>query len=82
MSQRVFLIDAHGLCYRAFYAVKALKNSKGRPTNAVFGFCNILRKLLADGKPTHVAVCFDVGKTTHRQKKMAQSRMVWDTGTA
>ena len=71
MSQRVFLIDAHGLCYRAFYAVKALKNSKGQPTNAVFGFCNILRKMLADCKPTHLAVCFDVSKKTNRQKKYA-----------
>ena len=75
MSQRVFLIDAHGLCYRAFYAVKALKNSKGQPTNAVFGFCNILRKLLADCKPTHVAVCFDVGKPTHRQKKFVDYKI-------
>jgi len=71
MPQRVLLIDAHGLCYRAYYAVKALKNSKGQPTNAVFGFCNILRKMLSDFKPTHVAVCFDVGKQTHRQKKFA-----------
>ncbi len=75
MSDRVFLIDAHGLCYRAFYAVKALKTSKGQPTNAVFGFCNILRKILADGKPTHVAVCFDVGKQTHRQKKFADYKI-------
>ena len=75
MSQRVFLIDAHGLCYRAFYAVKALKNSKGQPTNAVFGFCNILRKMLSDCKPTHVAVCFDVGKQTHRQKKFADYKI-------
>jgi len=75
MSQRVFLIDAQGLCYRAFYAVKALKNSKGVPTNAVFGFCNILRKMLADCKPTHVAVCFDVGKQTHRQKKYANYKI-------
>jgi len=75
MSQRVFLIDAHGLCYRAFYAVKALKNSKGQPTNAVFGFCNILRKMLADCKPTHVAVCFDVAKQTHRQKKFADYKI-------
>jgi len=75
MPQRVFLIDAHGLCYRAFYAVKALKNSKGKPTNAVFGFCNILRKILVDGKPTHVAVCFDVGKQTHRQKKFADYKI-------
>src|SRR5476649_2398109 len=75
MSDRLFLIDAHGLCYRAFYAVKALKNSKGVPTNAVFGFCNILRKMLADFKPTHVAVCFDVGKQTHRQKKFADYKI-------
>jgi len=75
MSDRVFLIDAHGLCYRAFYAVKALKNSKGVPTNAVFGFCNILRKMLADCKPTHVAVCFDVGKKTNRQKKYAEYKI-------
>ncbi len=75
MPQRVFLIDAHGLCYRAFYAVKTLKNSKGQPTNAVFGFCNILRKILADAKPTHVAVCFDVGKQTHRQKKFADYKI-------
>ncbi len=75
MSQRVFLIDAHGLCYRAFYAVKSLKNSKGQPTNAVFGFCNILRKMLTDCKPTHVAVCFDVGKQTNRQKKYADYKV-------
>ena len=75
MSNRVFLIDAHGLCYRAFYAVKALKNSKGQPTNAVFGFCNILRKMLKDCHPTHVAVCFDVGKQTHRQKKFADYKI-------
>ena len=76
MPHRVFLIDAHGLCYRAFYAVKALKNSKGQPTNAVFGFCNILRKMLTDCKPTHVAVySFDVGKPTHRQKKFADYKV-------
>jgi len=75
MSKRLFLIDAHGLCYRAFYAVKALKNSKGVPTNAVFGFCNILRKLIADCKPSHIAVCFDAGKKTHRQKKFADYKI-------
>ena len=75
MSDRVLLIDAHGLCYRAFYAVKALKNSKGQPTNAVFGFCNILRKILTDSKPTHVAVCFDVAKPTLRQKKFADYKI-------
>ncbi|MEI7998851.1 MAG: DNA polymerase I [Candidatus Omnitrophota bacterium] len=74
-NQSVFLIDAHGLCYRAFYAVKALANSKGQPTNAVLGFCNILRKLLKDCHPTHIAVCFDVGKKTHRQTKYADYKI-------
>lgn len=74
-SNRVLLIDAHGLCYRAFYAVKALKNSKNQPTNAVFGFCNILRKLLSDCHPTHVAVCFDTGRQTYRQKKFADYKI-------
>src|SRR6185312_8188782 len=74
-SKQVFLIDAYGLCYRAFYAVRALTNSKGQPTNAVFGFCNILRKLLREHKPTHIAMCFDLGKQTHRSKKFADYKI-------
>ncbi len=68
---KVFLIDTHGLCYRAFYAVRGLSNSKGQPTNAVLGFCNILRKLISDLKPKYIAACFDAGKKTHRQEKFA-----------
>ncbi|MBF0510952.1 MAG: DNA polymerase I [Candidatus Omnitrophica bacterium] len=75
MSKRVFLIDAHALCYRAFYAVKALKNSKGMPTNAVFGFCQILRKILSDHKPTHIGVCFDVSKKTFRHEKFPEYKI-------
>ena len=74
-NNKVFLIDAHGLCYRAFYAVKGLTNSKGVPTNAVFGFCNILRKLLKDQKPTHIAACFDVAKKTRRHEKYAEYKI-------
>lgn len=70
-APQVYLIDAYGLIYRAYYAVKSLTNSKGKPTNAVFGFCNILRKLLMDCKPSHMAVCFDVGKKTLRQERYA-----------
>ncbi len=72
---KVFLLDAHGICYRAFYAVKALVNSKGKPTNAVFGFCNILRKLIKDFQPTYMAACFDVGKVTLRQEKYADYKV-------
>jgi DNA polymerase-1 len=74
-NPKVFLIDAHGLCYRAFYAVRALANSKGRPTNAVFGFVNILRKLLKDFQPEYIAACFDVAKKTHRQAKFADYKI-------
>lgn len=75
MRPQLFLIDAHSLCYRAYYGVKHLSNSKGQPTNAVFGFCNILRKLLADLKPDYIAVCFDVGKKTLRQEKFADYKV-------
>ena len=70
MSQdKLFLIDAHALCYRAFFAIKSLSNSKGQATNAVYGFLNILRKILREYDPTHIGVCFDTGKNTLREEK-------------
>jgi len=71
----LFIIDAHALCYRAFFAVKGLATSKGQPTNAVFGFTNILRKILSDFEPQYMAVCFDSGKKTHRQEKYAEYKI-------
>ncbi len=70
-ASRIVLIDAHGLCYRAFYAVKDLRNSRGQPTNAVFGFVNILKKILLRYRPGYVAACFDVGRHTRRTEKFA-----------
>ncbi|HNQ50509.1 MAG TPA: DNA polymerase I [Candidatus Omnitrophota bacterium] len=67
----VFLIDATALCYRAFYAIRGLTTSKGEQTNAIFGFVRMLRKLIKDHKPVHLAVCFDVSRETFRQKKFA-----------
>ncbi len=69
---RIILIDAHALCYRAFYAVKDLRNSKGAPTNAVFGFVNILKKLLTRYQPSFVAACFDVGRYSKRKEKYVE----------
>ncbi|MBF0523064.1 MAG: DNA polymerase I [Candidatus Omnitrophica bacterium] len=74
-NPRLFLIDAHALCYRAFFAVRDLATSKGQPTNAVFGFINILKKILRDYQPEYVAVCFDSGKKTHRQEKYAEYKI-------
>jgi DNA polymerase-1 len=69
MTARLFLLDAHALCYRCFYAIKGLSTSKGQATNAIFGFVNALRKILRDYKPEYMAVCFDSKQKTHRQER-------------
>jgi DNA polymerase-1 len=68
MSQKskLFLIDGNGLAYRAFYAVPAVHTSRGTPANAVVGFFDLVVRLLAEEKPTHVAVAFDKGVPTER----------------
>ncbi len=63
------MIDGHSLCYRAFYAIPALANSKGEPTNAIYGFVTMLRKLVEDQKPDHLAVCFDRREPTFRHER-------------
>ena len=61
---RIFLVDGQAYIYRAFYAVRELQTSKGFPTNAIFGFVNMLQRLLQDQQPEHLAVVFDAkGKT-------------------
>ncbi|MDD5005228.1 MAG: DNA polymerase I [Candidatus Omnitrophica bacterium] len=73
---RVCLIDAHSLCYRAFFAIKAnLATSYGQPTNAVYGFINMLNKILSDVKPDYVAICFDVAKPTFREEKFKEYKI-------
>jgi len=69
--KRLFLIDATAFCYRAFYAVRDLSTSFGQPTNAVYGFVNMLNKILKEKKPEFLGVCFDVSRDTFRQKKFA-----------
>src|SRR2546427_3199201 len=61
---RIFLIDGQSYIYRAFYAVRELSTSKGLPTNAIFGFVNMLRRIREECAPSHLAVIFDAkGKT-------------------
>ncbi len=68
MSKKLFLLDAFALIYRAYYAL--IRNpritSKGRNTNAQFGFTNTLFELINKEKPTHLAVCFDTHAPTER----------------
>ena len=65
-SDTVFLIDGSSQMYRAFHAIRGLTAPDGRPTNAVFGFVNMLRKLIADHQPALIAAAFDVRGPTFR----------------
>jgi len=61
---RIFLIDGQAYIYRAFYAVRELSTSKGFPTNAIFGFVNMLQRIQQEYSPEYLAVVFDAkGKT-------------------
>jgi DNA polymerase-1 len=64
----LYLIDGSNYVYRAFFAIQGLTNSRGVPTNAVFGFNNMLAKLLRDRKPEHIAVVFDAKGPTFRNE--------------
>lgn len=74
-TKTLYLLDAHALCYRAFYAVKGLSTSKGQPTNAVYGFVNGLKKIIKDFNPEYFAVCFDKDGKTFRQEKYAEYKI-------
>ena len=65
MAETIYLIDAMGLAFRAYYAIRAaLTDAKGRPTNALYGFARILLKTLREHEVQHIAVVFDApGKT-------------------
>ena len=71
----MYLIDATAFCYRAFYALPGLATSSGQPTNAVYGFINILNKILKEKKPQYMAVCFDVSRKTFRSEKFADYKI-------
>jgi DNA polymerase-1 len=73
MSERkkLLLIDGFHTIFRAFYAIRELANSKGQPTNAVYGFLQILRKVLRDEAPDLVGVAWDVSDQTVRTEKFA-----------
>jgi len=71
----LYLIDANAFCYRAFYAVRSLSTSYGQPTGAIYGFLNILNKILKEKKPDYLGVCFDVSRRTFRQKKFAEYKI-------
>ncbi|MCI5836551.1 MAG: DNA polymerase I [Veillonellaceae bacterium] len=69
---RLVLIDGNSLLYRAFFALPPLSNAQGVPTNAVYGFLLMLVKVFEDLRPEYVAVAFDKGRTTFRNKVFAE----------
>jgi DNA polymerase-1 len=68
MAKKLFLLDAMALIFRAYYALirSPRLTSKGKNTNAQFGFTNALIDLINNQKPTHMAVCFDTAAPTER----------------
>ena len=76
MSEKeIVLIDGNSYIHRAFHALRDLKNSKGQPTNAIYGFLRMLDKVLKDKKPRYAAVIFDTGKPTFRHEKFPEYKI-------
>lgn len=68
MSEKIVLIDGHSILNRAFYGLPDLTNSEGLHTNAVYGFLNIMFKILEEEKPEYLTVAFDVHAPTFRHE--------------
>ena len=68
MDNKLVLIDGHSILNRAFYGVPDLTNAEGLHTNAVYGFLNIMFKILDTEKPEYLTVAFDVKKPTFRHE--------------
>ena len=66
----LILIDGSGFIFRAFHALPPMTRPDGTPVNAVFGFTNMLAKLLKDHVGTHIAVIFDAGRLTFRNRHL------------
>ena len=71
-SRRVFLVDGHSYLYRAFHATPYLSNSKGVPTNTVYAFINMLKKLQNEEKPDTLIVVFDSKGPSFREEISSQ----------
>ena len=69
---KIILVDGNNLLFRSYYATayngNFMKNSKGFPTNALFGFVNMINKIVAEEKPVYMIVAFDKGKTFRHDK--------------
>ena len=71
MTSEVYLIDGSAYIYRAYHAITPLTTSQGLPTHAVFGFMNILRRILREKNPVYLAVAYDSRGPVFRHEKYA-----------
>lgn len=69
---KLVLIDGHSILNRAFYGVPDLTNAQGVHTNAIYGFLNIMFKIIDEEKPEHLIVAFDMSAPTFRHKMFAE----------
>jgi DNA polymerase I len=67
-KETLFLLDGSSYIYRAYFAIRHLSSPKGFPTNALYGFTQMLLKVMKEHAPAHVAVIFDAGKVTFRHE--------------
>lgn len=70
--KKFLIVDGHSLIHRAFYALPLLTNSQGDFTNAVYGFTNMLTRILAEEEPDYALVCFDKGRETFRTQEFPE----------
>lgn len=68
MTVNLYLIDGNSYFYRAYYAIRGLSTSGGLPTNAIFGFTNMLMKIIREKKPDGIAISFDSPVPTERHR--------------
>ena len=70
--KKVILVDGNNLMFRSYYATaytgNIMKNSKGFPTNALYGFTSMINKIVEEEKPEYMAVAFDIGKNFRHEK--------------
>ena len=66
--KRLFLVDGMSHIFRAFYAIRHLSNSQGKPTNAIYGFASMIRKLIRQHQPDYLAIVLDTDKPTFRHE--------------
>lgn len=72
LTEKLVLVDGHSILNRAFYGLPELTNSKGMHTNAVYGFLNILFKIMEEEKPDYLIVAFDVKAPTFRHEMFTE----------